>query len=120
MAPPNGGALAVACWVVQRASVKLKGENWDHLVAALKDPKSGFRNVRVSADGQSLTAYGENGSVSIDRRTMSVDAERSVAGDLSSAVDRAYSRETVRRSAARFGWTLKETKPGEFQAIKRA
>lgn len=34
-------------------------------------------------------------------------------------IKRAYSRQVVMSQAKRFGWTLTETKPGQFQAIRR-
>lgn len=108
------------CWLKTKASVVLRAENWDMLMEAIENSE-GLRisdqkghSIDVSSREFGLFGVTENTDGTIEVRTFG-DRPMTAAAN---AVNRAYSREIVKRKAKQFGWKLNETSKG-FTALKR-
>lgn len=107
------------CWEVRTTNVVLKAENAALLAQALRADNSEFD--RVAVEGGQITArhIATNTKVTIRNGTAVVAADQALTDKIGNAVNRAYSREVLRKSATRFGWTLKDSGEGNFVAEKR-
>lgn len=107
------------CWEVRTTNVVLKAENASLLAQALRAENSEFD--RVVVEGGQITARHTPTRVGVTIRngTAVVSESQEVADKVGNAVNRAYSREVLRKSASRFGWVLKEQSDGNFVAEKR-
>lgn len=107
------------CWEIRTTNVVLKAENAALLAQALHAKDSEFDSVSVTG-GQITARHTPTGvRVTIRNGTAVVSESQSVADKIGNAVNRAYSREVLRKSASRFGWALKEQSDGNFVAEKR-
>jgi len=109
------------CYLEQRVSVKLRAENKEILIAALRAAKDEITGVSVYGDTlEAQSAKHGLFAIRMSGDALEVAADRSgESQSVAAEINRAYAREVVRTQAKRFGWNLMPTKAG-FRATKRA
>jgi len=105
------------CYSISTASIKLKAENVDLLRSALGNDTVEGLSVRHESPESILGNY-DGYSYEINR-SGEVITESSVATKVANAINRAYSREVIRKTSRKFGWTLKSENDSSFVAVKR-
>lgn len=110
------------CWEVNTVSVDLKAADWAILKNALKDKANGFSDVSINDRTKSASAYHpEYGDLSIEDGQVTVETYSQRAGvAAANAINRAYSRQVLKGTAAKYGWALRN-KPGtnQYTAVKK-
>lgn len=96
------------CDTITTVGVKLAVADLTLLVAALR-----VLNLNPRRVGE-MIYFGASESFYKPAQRLSVRSESTVA-----KIKQAYSAEVVKSQAKRFGWTLKETSPFNYQVVKR-
>lgn len=108
------------CWEIRTTGVVLKAENAALLAQALAHADSEFTSVRVAGGRITALHVPTQTPVTIENGTAVTAGTQSRTDKIGNAVNRAYSREVLRKSASRFGWALKAQSDGNFVAEKRS
>ena len=109
------------CWEVNTVTVDLKAADWAILKNALKAKDSEFEQVSINDRTKSATAFHRRyGWVTIADGSIEVQGSQRNGVDAANAVNRAYSRQVLKATAAKYGWAVKQT-PGtnQYVATKR-
>jgi hypothetical protein len=104
------------CDSIQTNSVNL-GNLGDRSMLQRALENLGHKNVQVHEDGRiTFGDYRSGGTIWPNGR---MDTTGGATAMQANEVKRAYSSEAVKAAAAKFGWSLKTTAAGKFQAIRR-
>ncbi len=109
------------CYEVNTVTVDLKAADWAILKNALKAKDSEFEQVSINDRTKSATAFHRTyGWVTIEDGTVTVEGSQRNGVNAANAINRAYSRQVLKATAAKYGWAVKQT-PGtnQFVATKR-
>lgn len=106
------------CYTLSNASIKLKAENFSLLVEALEADSVEGLSLRSKTSNNLIGRY-KDYSFTINSAG-EIEIAEAVATAAANAVNRAYSRQVVKKTCKKFGWALKsENSSNNFVANKR-
>ena len=114
-------ANKIPCYEVNTVTVDLKAADWAILKNSLKAKDSEFEQVSINERSKTASAFHRRyGWVTVEDGTVTVEGSQRAGVEAANAINRGYSRQVLKATAARFGWALKQT-PGtnQFVATKR-
>lgn len=109
------------CYEINTVTVDLKAADWAILKNALKAKDSEFEQVSINDRTKSATAFHRRyGWITVADGTVTVEGSQRAGVDAANAINRAYSRQVLKATAAKYGWALRTNADGRsYVATKR-